>query len=221
MDPVDVTVISCVYGDSHDQFIPRWLEAVEQLDPAPQEVIIGSDCPRKIAGVTVVNNDLLPGIWWYPQPCYLQQALWAASTEWVWIHDIDDLAFPDALEGLDDVDADVFQMGYERSDGEIYLPPILQASDVLASPYNPFVACSCVRTSVLRDVGGFPDVALQDWSLWRLLAHACATFSASDRPRFHYMRHPDTRGARELTFTNRDRHVREMLDWEADHAVAA
>ena len=205
-----VTVISCLYGRTHDRFLWEWLSAVRQLDPAPAEVIIATDRYRHITdGALEVFRRHNDGTR-YPQAFYLNKALEQVETEWVWIHDIDDLAFPDALEGLDDVDADVFQMGYLRSDGLVYLPPELAAAEVLASPRNPFVAGSCVRTEALRAVGGFPDIAFQDWGLWLQLARAGATFAASDRPRFHYRRHGSTRGACELTLAERAAHTAEM-----------
>jgi hypothetical protein len=146
------------------------------------------------------------GGWRYPQAYYLTKALGHVTTEWVWIHDVDDLAFVDALGGIEDGDADVFQMGYLRSDGEIYLPPA-GTSDWST---NPFVSSSMVRTSWLRKVGGFPDCALQDWALWHALSRAEAKWAASDRPRFHYRRHPQARGEMELTLLERARHIAEM-----------
>jgi hypothetical protein len=133
-------------------------------------------------------------------------------TDWVWMHDIDDLAFPDALEGIDEGDADVFQMGYLRSDGEVYLPPVLTAEEVVNGSTNLLVSGSMVRTSWLRRIGGFPDCALQDWALWLRLAGLGAKFAASDRPRFHYRRHWQARGEMELTLLERVRHIDEMGD---------
>jgi hypothetical protein len=216
---VDVTVISCLYGTSHDDYLADWLNAVEMLNPAPREVIVGTDRYRHLTSVIEVfrrrqNRDS------YPQSFHLNSALQEVRSEWVWIHDIDDLAFPDALEGIVQMDADVVQVGYERSDGEVYVPPVLANDEILALDYNPFVAGSFVRTDILLDAGGFPDVALQDWALWRRLAQIGAVFAADDRPRFKYMRHGSTRGATELTILERDRHMAEMSRWEESIAVA-
>lgn len=192
----DVTAVSCLYGDTHDQFEERWWEAVSLLNPAPRECVVATDCP-------------MDG-WTHPQARHLQAAVEQVETEWVWFLDIDDVAFPDALEGLDQVTAAVWQFGYLRSDGEIYLPPQLTAAEVLAAERNPFVAGSCVRTEAFRRVGGFRDIALQDWGLWRALAAADATFQSSGRAHFHYMRHSATRGEVELSIQHRPCHMREM-----------
>lgn len=217
----DVSVISCIYGDTHDEFVARWSEGIRRLNPMPREVIVGSDRPRAIAWATVIAAEPSDRVWFHPQPYYLQQALDRVTSTWVWIHDIDDIAFEDALAGVAQTDADVLQCGYHRSDGEIYMPPEMTATELLEAETNPFVAGSCVRTEKLREVGGFPDVALQDWALWRRLALAGATFATSDWRRFRYMRHPATRGARELTVRDRDRHFAEMMALEEAVEVVA
>lgn len=206
MDPVNCTLISCLYGRSHDRFLHEWLGAISRLDPAPQEVILSTERARHIPQVNAVQHRMNGG-WRYPQAFHLTKALGLVVTDWVWIHDIDDLAFPDALEGLDEVKADVFQMGYLRSDGEVHIPP-----PVVEAGQNMLVAGSCVRTSALRHAGGFPDCAFQDWALWTKLARDGATFAFSDRPRFHYRRHPQARGERELTSSEREHNVAEMED---------
>ncbi len=215
---LDVTVISCIYGDSHDRFLADWTGGIRRLSPEPAKVIVAADHPRKIRGANVFTAS---SPWAYPQAGHLNAALRRVQTEWVWIHDIDDYAFPDALLGLDHVEADVWQMGYERSDGEFYLPPHMDAIEVAAATKNPFVAGSCVRTAALLGVGGFPDVALQDWALWRALARAGATFDSSDRTHFYYRRHDQARGERELTAEHRNTDLVEMLCFEESHAVAA
>ncbi len=214
---VDVTVISCVYGDSHDRFIADWLGGIARLDPKPKAVIVATDHLRKMRGASVKVGACS---WKHPQAFYLQHALRHVETEWVWIHDIDDYAFADALKGIEDVDADVWQMGFERSDGEFYLPPHMSPDEVLAAQRNPFVAGSAVRTDSLNHVGGFPDIALQDWGLWRALAREGATFDASDRVHFYYRRHPEARGVRELTMDVRAGDMVEMSAWEEFGAVA-
>jgi hypothetical protein len=216
---VDVTIISCLYGSSHDDYLADWLNCVGMLNPEPREVIISTDRYRHITTVLEVSRRRQDRSS-YPQAFHLNHALREVRSEWVWIHDIDDLAFHDALEGIEHSDADVVQAGYERSDGEVYIPPVLDCDEILKLDHNPFVAGSFVRTDILLDAGGFPDVALQDWALWRRLALLGAVFASSDRPRFKYMRHGQTRGARELTIGLRQTHMGEMYRWEESLAVA-
>lgn len=217
LSTVDVTVISCLYGDSHDQFIDDWSVGVKHLDPFPYGLtVVACDRPRLLLGAKTVG----PCTWKHKQAFYLQHALASVDTEWVWIHDIDDIALPDALAGIEHVNADVWQLGYRRSDGETYLPPELHPDELIKLDKNPFVAGSCVRTLALRMIGGFPDCALQDWALWRRLALAGCSFASSDRIHFHYRRHEEARGKRELTLDRREDDVMEMLLLEEDFALA-
>lgn len=216
VDVIDATVISCLYGDSHDAFVDEWARALRGLDPAPAWIVLGSDRPREIPGVLVVEANAGDR---YPQPALLNAALEHVRTEWIWQLDVDDVAYTTALAGLEDVAGDVWQLGYMSSEGEEYLPPQLTAAELLELDRNPFVAGSCIRTSTLRSVGGFPDVALQDWALWRELARAGATFTSSSRSHFYYRRHTMTRGQTELTIAARGEHLAEMLALETDAAA--
>ncbi len=187
MNTVDVTVISCLYGTSHQRFVPDWSEGVAALDPFPYGIaVVACDRPQRIVLGHFVAE---PCDWKHPQAYYLQQALKVVDTEWVWIHDIDDVARPDALDGIGLIEADVWQLGYRRSDGETYLPPQLTWGEVL-------------------------DAALQDWALWRRLAYAGAKFQSSDRIHFNYRRHAAARGETELTLERRNEDLVEMYGLE-------
>lgn len=153
----------------------------------------------------------LPCKWRHPQAYHLNEAIRQVETEWAWIVDIDDIVMVDGLRGLGDVEADVWQMGFLRSDGELYRPPALTNDEYLAERGNPYVAGSAIRVEAFREVGGFTDIAFQDWGLWRRLALVGATFQASDRAHFHYMRHPYARSVVELTPERRAFHEAQML----------
>jgi hypothetical protein len=210
-----VTVVSCVYGTNYRRFIHRWVDAIASLDPRPDAVIVATDGDTNVPGVKVIESYCH---WLHPQAWHLQKAIMAAETDWVWVIDIDDIAKPDGLAGIETVAADVWQMGFDRSDGETYLPPNLTPAEYLASTKNVYVAGSAFRTDIFRDCGGFRDIALQDWGLWRTLARHGATVQASDRTHFRYMRHPLTRGATELTMDVRAEHLAEMMEAEPAYA---
>lgn len=207
-----VTVVSCLYGNrGYDRFIHPWAEAIRGLDPAAIEAIVAADSPYYVPGALVIVSRCG---WRYPQAYYLQQAITATRTEWVWIVDIDDLAIPDALEGIGDVTADVWATGYLRSDGELFTPPQLTADEYLTLPGNPIAAGSMIRTEAFRACGGFPDVAFQDWALWQRLARRGASFKASTRAQYHYRRHEQTRTAVELRPELRAQHETELRGHE-------
>lgn len=223
---MSVTVITCCYGTRHPSFWKSWWQSVQQLDPAPDQAIICYDGIRGRLGEDLRTVPLRTvwsvnaHRWRYPQAYYLQRAVEAAETEWVWILDIDDIALVNALDGLDAVAADVWQMGFLRSDGERYVVPTMTNAEYLDGIGNPYVAGSAFRVDAFKEAGGFPDIAFQDWGLWRRLARAGAWFESSGRPHFHYMRHPHTRGELELTLDVRAGHLVDMFATEEFHAVA-
>jgi hypothetical protein len=208
-----VTVVSCVYGDrGYQSFVPRWMKAIDRLENTPEQVILATDRFTYEVSREVVSENLNCE---HPQAYYLNDAIAQASSDWIWVCDIDDLAMPDALNGIEDVTEDVWQMGYLRHPDELlYIPPQLSAVEVLESDKNQFVAGSAFRRDAFEEIGGFPDVALQDWALWRRMARHGMRFRSSDRAHFHYNRHLATRGHTELTLARRDEHVAEMLESE-------
>jgi hypothetical protein len=148
--------------------------------------------------------------WRHPQAYYLDAAIRAADTDWVWVCDIDDYPMADGLQGVDAVDAEVWQLGFARSDGETYIPQHTTAGAYLDSGRNTLVGSSIFRVAAYTGCGGYPDVALQDWALWQRLFRDGARFAFSTRPHFHYMRHPSARGETELTVAARPDHLEEM-----------
>jgi hypothetical protein len=212
---VSVTVVSCVYGDVFPEFIDRWAAAIHALEPAPDAVIVAADRSYYVPNAETVEAECE---WKHPQAFYLQTAIAHAVTDWVWIADIDDIAIPNALRGIDTVDADVWQMGFDRSDGEIYVPPLITNEEYLESRRNVYVGSSAIRTDAFDAVGGLADIALQDWGLWRKLAKNGATIEPSGRVHFRYMLHDNTRSETELTLEQRAAHLAEMM--ESELAVA-
>ncbi len=213
---MSVTIVTCLYGDSgYDQYVDRWKASVDALQPQADRIIVSSDRNYSIPGAQSVVSDC---DWKHPQAFYLQCAFEHAVTDWVWQLDIDDLAIPNALRGLDDVDADVWQMGFDRSDGHMYIPPDLTDLQYLWSDKNQYVGSSPIRTDVFHAAGGFPDIALQDWGMWRRLVRMGATIEVSGRVHFRYMRHEHCRGETELTTEARPAHLAEMMESENAYA---
>lgn len=216
---MNVTIVSCLYGTGYERFITGWAQSIEGLNTQPDEVIVGVDrtafergqhIPRALA----VRNHC---DWRHPQAFHLQKAIERAETEWVWILDMDDFALPDALDGLEDIDADVMVVGYQRSDGVTYIPPQLTAVEYLLGGSNPFPAGSIIRRESFLKVGGFPDVAFQDYGLWRRMATAWMRFQASHRAHYVYRLHEHSRTSTELLPDRRRAHLRELQNSEAAH----
>ncbi len=195
---MSVTVLTALYGSTHTGFLERWLTSINDLDSTPDAVIVAT--PERFG----------PSSWQYPTAFYFDQGFRAATTDWVWVLGIDDLALQDALDGIDEVSADVWQMGFlDGLGGGSYLPPQLTAKEVLALDMNRFCACSAIRRETYLRSGGFPDVSLEDWALWRRLAVYGATFESSGRAHYRYMRHDQARSKTEAG--GREDHMEEMM----------
>lgn len=208
----DITVISCLYGHrGYDRYISEWQHSLRQLTTRPDEIVVVADKHYDIPCAQVVVLSAAARRWAHPQAQMLQHAASLALTEWVWVLDMDDRALPDALDGIDEVAEDVWQMGYVSSEGVQHIAPQLTGAEYLALDGNPYSGCSAFRTAAFRKAGGYPDAAFQDWGLWRRMAASDATFRASTRPHYLYQRHGLTRSAVELLPERRERHVEEML----------
>lgn len=204
MTRAPVTVVTCLYGDrGHERFVEAWLDSIDALNTQPYDVIIASDQRNLLHLYSVCT-------WNNPSAYYLQQAVMAAETEWVWILGIDDTALPDALDGIEDVKEDVWQMGYHRSDGVTHIPPQLTGAEYLLKG-NCFTAASAIRTNAFRAVGGFPDIAFEDFGLWRRLAANGATFKSSGRVHYRYNLHEQTRTAVEFVPERVEEYEAEVL----------
>ena len=179
MGAVDVTIISGVYGD-YTRFVPRWLESLDALERKPDAINL------------VTEDDIGPCSWKHQYAFYFDHAWRQCSTEWVWVMGVDDLALPSGLNGIDDVDADVWLTGYEKDDtGEIHIPQVIPNAAFLLSGTNMYTGASMIRTETLERIGGFRDRAFMHWDLWRRLARANARFESTGRVNFMYMQHDD------------------------------
>ena len=208
---MSVTVVSCAYGPRFVGFVPRWAEAVDAMQPRPDKVIVAADrwVDLWIDGAELFEAECS---WKHPQPFYYNLAISRAATEWVWVVDIDDYAKRDGLHGLNMVAADVWQMGFDSTDGETYVVPQWSNEDYLASERNVYVNGSAFRKEAFDAVGGYRDLALQDWDLWRRLARAGASFQSSGRTHFDYVQHDwQTHRSKKMALSNRPEQLAEMM----------
>ncbi len=209
MKPVDVTVVAALYGDAYDKHVAAWLESLQAMSPRATRAIIGADHIIDADDATIVVTDCQ---WRHPHAWHLQQAINQATTEWVWVLDIDDTALPDALAGINDVDADVWQMGYQNG-SQTYRVPQLTNTEYLARTGNCYVGASAIRAAAFNQVGGYDDLGFQDWGLWRKMCRAGMRFESSGRANFAYKTGGRTAG--EFTRENRNRYMLELAAVEA------
>lgn len=182
---MSVTVVTCIFGEGRDHFLPGWIEAT--LAAGPDDVIVASDHSRKVTGdVRQYVSSPTPD-WRWPIAWHWNRAFGFARTEWVWIMGVDDRIRPDALRLLEGRDEDVLQVGYHRdSDDMQYIPGARPEAAILAAPDNGLVGCVPLRRAAWEAVGGFPDVAFEDWGMWRRMARAGCRFGWIDAVAYDY-----------------------------------
>ena len=179
---MSVTIITALYGDGYDHYLKGWEEAVLALDPKPNAVLIGTDRVRYTQFPTVT---VTPTQRWR-SPYYWNLCARQATTEWVWVLDIDDRFKPDAMSILDGRDCDIVQVGYqEQGTGNTYLPPHLTNDEICNRPDCYFVCGSPIRREWLL-ANPYPDTAYTDWAQWRQSARRGARFQFADRVAYDY-----------------------------------
>lgn len=117
------------------------------------------------------------------------------TTEWTLCLDDDDLLFPNYLDVVTPhlSTADVVYTAWQLS-GAIDPVPYPRFDPGLLRQHNFIPVTACVRTEMLRQVGGFPtDVELEDHALWLNLVDAGARFVYSPVIAWHYRRQPGSR----------------------------
>ncbi len=179
---MSIAVVSSCYGD-YEKFEGEWWKGIRKLNRQPDEVCIArgeSDGP-------------------HTQARLMNEAVRATNTDWVWPLGIDNVAFPWALDYIEELSADVAQFGYLRSDGAPYLVPRISPHAYLSKTPNPFVSDSPFRREAFERVGGFPLVGFEDWGLWRRMVRAGVHIAVSPRLHFLYRLHEESRSTLEYT----------------------
>jgi hypothetical protein len=181
---VSVTVATWLYGDQYDQYLPRWLEAINKLNTKPTEIIMMTDEYRKIDGVQVIVYPIKKE-WNTPNPHYANFICQNTKTDWILIADMDDMVMPDVLDGLENLDADVHLMGIDINGQEKYLPPYLTNDQIATLPACYF----CFGSPFKRELAlqhPFQDTPYGDWIFWRQIARSGAKFAWSGRVGYWY-----------------------------------
>jgi hypothetical protein len=181
---MSVTIITALYGDDYDHFLPGWEQAIKQLSPQADAVLIGTDRERETEHQTIIAA--LPEGKRWRSPFYWNLCAQQATTDWVWVLDIDDRFLPNAMSILDQRDCDIVQVGYiEQENRTTYLPPRISNDDIIFRDHCAFVCGSPIRRDWLL-ANPYPDTAYTDWAQWRQSARRGARFEYADRPAYEY-----------------------------------
>ena len=165
------TIALCIPAYKAEEYLPRLLESAREQNPPFDEIIVcvdaSPDTTADVArsfGVTVIVNEKNLGC-----SASKNQALQAATTDWIHFHDADDLLLPNFTKlaahwaGKQDC-PDVVLFDYEYRDNVTheliaasnFLPAELEKDPIryaILHQINPF--CGLYRRSKLMEMGGY------------------------------------------------------------------
>jgi len=182
---VGVTLWTTCFGN-YGRFLDGWTDAA--LQAGADEILVVSDIVRPVpesVRLVVTSTDFE-----FREAGFRNTACEFAEHDWLWQIDVDDRILPGAARLVDGVTAGVLQVGYIRSDGFQYVPPALPADDYLRWGGNPYVAGSPFTRQAFQASGGFPDIALSDWGMWRRMARAGVAVASAGVVAYQYRWEP-------------------------------
>lgn len=154
---MDVTVITPTIPERAKLLGQAILSVSNQIVPATDH-LIGVDLKKE--GPAVVRNKLLDSV----------------TTEWVTFLDDDDILFTNHYEVVESqMDQGDLIYTFCTSEGRGNFNPNSRFDERRLRQDGNFIPITVtVKTSFLREVGGFSDARLEDWDLWiRLLDAGC------------------------------------------------
>ncbi len=157
---MSIAVCVVVWGDFWDRFGGQFVEQMEKLNTEPDEVIVSSPMPLN-----------LPKHWHeIVQPHHKwsnwNDTMFAANSDWVMPVGMDDIWFPDALDGLTDVDDDVqIICNPWIENGQLWSANQESFDQILHVSHNPMRGGTLIRRSVLWSIP-YRQVVWNDWIQW-------------------------------------------------------
>ena len=194
LEPVrTVAVVSSCTTATYWPFLVPWAQRVAALTRTPDEIVVATDAPEYARAAV---DELLDVQWvtptrtWVHHAAYLvNDAIERTTSEWIAKLDIDDLALPGYLDGIDNTDADVYCVGYRYMNHD-HVVADWPAESILRMGNNPLASCSPFRRW-LWQLQEWPDALFDDWVFWVRAAKAGAKFHSSKTIGYEYVAHPN------------------------------
>ena len=190
---VTVGIVTVAHGHRYQQYLLEWAEAVARLERAPDHITIVGDALDQ----TISNAlDEALGDWTHitserefqHHPQYLvNDAIRFTATEWICKMDADDLIYPDALNTIDNTQADVLMWGIHLNGRNLY-PQNINREHILASPHNLVFSGSPFRRWIW-EAAPYRDMIYEDWAFWIEAAKHGARFQATSTIGYEYRLH--------------------------------
>lgn len=156
MTVCDVTVLTASMPE-RSNYLQECVNSVRAQNYQPQAHLIGID--SQLGGAAKMVNSLIP----------------AVTTKWIALLADDDIFYPHHLEVLveagDDHDADMVYPWCETEGRGGWNPNALYDEQRLWTD-NYIPATVLIKTDVVREVGGYPEVVCEDHAMWIKLLQA-------------------------------------------------
>jgi hypothetical protein len=176
---------------TYEKFLPQWCISVRGLQRQPDQIVIAAQNPE---AVTTITKKELPQatVLEIKEPfqfgTYLNYAVEACETEWIsWIG-VDDRYRPQALNGIDIIDVDIYTFGMRLTDGREW-----HGGDIdEALEHNPIPCGSPFRRWIWESIPFQPELTpFEDWAFWVGAQHVGAVSKKTRRIDFDYRLHED------------------------------
>lgn len=202
----------CDYWD----WLPGWAQSVAALDTRPDDVVIVAGDPARAVGATATHLSharvVAAPSGEFQFASWLNAGVEACAADWVaWIG-VDDRYRPTALDGLDDMPADVAVFGMRAGTWDSTTAPTIR--ELTAIDSNSVPCGSPFRRWLWERTPFQPHLApFEDWAFYVGAAFNGGRFAPTGRIDFDYRMHDDTYTAMEPTRTR----IREWAarTWEA------
>lgn len=190
---MSVGIVTTCYGPDYYGFLDEWSGALLELNSEPDWVTIVHDgVPDDLRSKV---DDRLSPVWVtdktpveiHPQS-HINTGIAVTFTDWILKVDVDDLLLPHALDGWQNLSADIVNFGYSIN-GAAFPSRKVTAEWMLEKQSNPIGSCSPFRRWVWES-NRFQDLGYDDWAFWILAAQVGAVFDATGRIDYVWRQHP-------------------------------
>lgn len=165
---VDVSIVTPLYSLEYARFLPAWWESIEQLDPAPADVVIAhTEIVTDIVSDYPVRTVLVD-----EPSCALDAGLRISGTKWLAMMCMDDTYVADAFASVEGATTDIVGFNLQGTSGT----PLRNSWDSLSASSNGVNYHSVFTRELFNSIGGVPAVFYHDWAFWLKAKTIGATF---------------------------------------------
>jgi len=182
---MSIAICVVVWGNYWERFGAQFIEQMENLNTEPDEIIVSSPVPLKLPKhwVEILEPHKKWDSW--------NSTISSARSEWICPAGMDDIWFPDGLDGLTDVPDDVNVINAAwMENGRLWGADPIGFQNILHSSHNPMFGMTLWRKSI-SDKIPYRQVVWNDWIQWMEIRKLGYKVEFKTKPMGDHIRHPD------------------------------